>query len=211
MHLEGLEFLEEARSRGRGVVAVTAHLGSFDLCLCASARRLGGLHVVTRSLSNRGLDAVWQGLRGSLGVTLHRPEGSLGELLRALRGGAVVVLLLDQRTPPSWGGAPLPFFGHPAWTTLAPAVLSARTGAPMLPVRCLRDPDGAHRVRLERALEPPGRGRGARLERMAQLNATVERWVREAPESWLWLHDRWRPEGGPPRGAPSGGTNPADL
>jgi KDO2-lipid IV(A) lauroyltransferase len=79
----------------------------------------------------------------------------------------------------------------------------------MLPVCCTRSPDGTHCVRLERALEPPGRRREDWLQRMAELNGTVERWVREAPEAWLWLHDRWRSEA--PRQRPPGGANSADL
>ncbi len=189
---EHREHLDAALALGRGVVLVTAHLAGFDLIACASAHRLPALHVVTRHLHARGLDAWWQTTRASLGVHLHDPVGSMTALLAALRAGGCVAMMLDQRVYVRDGGVTVDFFGRGAETSLAPVVLAARAHCPLVPTRFVRDADGRNRVVFEAPIAPPPGRRDAWIALTQSLTARVEAWIRAAPEQWLWLHDRWR-------------------
>lgn len=187
IRVEGFEEYRRVRDQGRGVVAVTAHLGNWDVLACSQALAGVPLSVVTKELGAPGLSRLWMERRRDAGVTLVPAHGSALAILRALRRGEVVGLVVDQRTPAAEGGALVPFFGRPAWTTLAPHVLAARTGAALLPVWSTRRPDGSHLVRIgpEIPLAPTPEAT------MTAINATVERWIRWHPDQWLWHHRRW--------------------
>lgn len=194
VRVENVERFDRALARGHGVIVVTAHYGNWDAMACSQARRAGVLHVVTKRLSMKAIDRFWQAHRGRFGVRLHDEVGSVRAVLGALRRNETVALVVDQDTPPSRGGAFVPFLGCPCATTTAPALLAARTKAALVPVRCDRDSDGTLRVVVEDEIDPvrDSRGKVDVVATTARINAEVERWVRARPELWLWLHRRWK-------------------
>jgi KDO2-lipid IV(A) lauroyltransferase len=111
-----------------------------------------------------------------------------------LHAGGVVALLIDQAPTRSGGVVTLPFLGRAAKHDLAPALLAARARAPLLVMAGHRDLQGRHRLELLDALDPEElRGGRAAAERTTRrASEAVERFVREHPEQWLWLHRRWK-------------------
>jgi len=129
-------------------------------------------------------------------------KGSSGAALRLLRRGETLAVVIDQNMRPS-RGVFVDFFGEPACTTPAAAVLALRTGAPLLAVFPVRGPDGTHRVWVEGPFAPPPgtRGRSAVKALTQEVTRAVERAVRAHPDHWFWVHRRWKtrpPEGLPP-------------
>ena len=187
----GDEHYQAARRAGRGVIVVTGHVGNWDLCACSQAAAGEPLHVVTKTLSARGLSRYWMQRRSALGVVLHAAAGSLGALVAALRRGEVVGLVVDQRADA--GGIECELLGAPARTSVAAATLALRTGAALVPAFLTREPDGTHTLRIEPAIQidasVPSRVAIARATRAC--NAALERSIVRAPEQWLWLHRRW--------------------
>jgi KDO2-lipid IV(A) lauroyltransferase len=159
------------------------------------------LHVVTRELKGGGLNRAWMSARARAGITLHPVSGSAGALLRALRAGGVVAFVIDQHVPGRWGVG-VPFFGRLASTVDAPAILAARTGAPVLPAFLFREGFEHHRLVIgDRIPLPGGRGRDATIDATARFSHAVEEVVRAHPEQWIWMHRRWKlAEGLPARG-----------
>jgi KDO2-lipid IV(A) lauroyltransferase len=189
--------LSRAVALGRGVIVATAHTGNWDLTACGAARwlsREAALTVVTKRLSWKGLDRYWQRLRAERGVVLVDAEGAASAVREALGAGGVVALLVDQAPERASGVATLPFLGRPAKHDLAPALLAARARVPILVMLGKRERDGRHRVELLASIAPAElRGGRPALERAtARIAAAVERFVREQPEQWLWLHRRWK-------------------
>ena len=88
----------------------------------------------------------------------------------------------------------VPFFGRQASTSRSMAVLALRTGAPVVPIFTRREPDGSHLVTVQAPIESPGDGGGQRavIELTARYTAAIEAAIRETPEQWLWMHERWR-------------------
>lgn len=190
---EGLEHLERARAAGRGVIAVTAHFGSFDLLACAEALRGLPIHAVSRSQHQPGVNRYWMQVRRRTGLGLLPAARSVWRIGRLLKKGEIVALVIDQHMPPG-RGIPVPFFGRPASTTTAPAALALASGAPLLPVSIERLPAGRHRVRIEPPVPVhPGEDRPAEIERITRaLNAWLEQRIRQRPDHWLWIHRRWK-------------------
>jgi Kdo2-lipid IVA lauroyltransferase/acyltransferase len=190
------ERFDAAAAMGRGVVVATAHVGNWDLAACATAswlsRRGGALHVITKRLSWRSLDAYWHGLRAARGVVLLDARGAWGPARAALGAGGAVAMLVDQVPERSSGVATFPFLGEDARHDLAPATLAARAGAPIAVALSHRDEDGAHVLDVVDVLDPPSPRRADIVAATQRVSAAVERFVRAHPEQWLWLHRRWK-------------------
>lgn len=190
--LEGLEHLRRAMDAHGRALVLTAHLGNWELL--AAAHRLTGypLSIVVRPLDSPWLDALADRLRRKAGVELIAKRGALRPVLKALAAGRMVAILLDQNAS-RHESVFVDCFGCPASTSKSLALLAARTGAPVVPIFIRRDGRG-HRVTIHPALPVPAasdRGRAA-VELTARCTATIEAAVREAPEQWLWIHNRWR-------------------
>jgi len=191
--LVGREHFDAARARGRGVIALLPHLGSFELLALVGPALGVDACVVTRPLSNRLIHAELLARRGARGAQILAHRNVAPGLLRALRRGETVAILNDQYTRRS-KGIFSPFFGVRASTSPGPALLALRSGAPVLPLHLVRLSRERHRLVCGAALELPRRGdlRADVEAATARLNAALEALIRAQPEQWIWGHRRFR-------------------
>ena len=180
-------------ARGRGAVVATAHTGNWDLMACAVAEN-ARLWVVSKRLSVRWLDAIWQGIRRRRGVHIVSAAGAVAAARQGIAQGALVAMIIDQAPGRPRGTIEAPFFGQPAWHDLAPALLAARLRRPLFLALGHRCPDGTHEVDVPYYVEPPdGAGRLWAEAVTVELAVALEAYVRAWPAQWLWLHRRWKP------------------
>ena len=126
-------------------------------------------------------------MAGSVTPSLGRGSRSASrQLLRALRSGKVLAMLVDQdiQTDGVW----VPFFGRLAHTPSALADLALRLDAAVVPAFDERLPDGKHRIRFLEPLDLPD----DRVAATAAMTAVIEEQIRRRPEQWVWMHRRWR-------------------
>jgi KDO2-lipid IV(A) lauroyltransferase len=188
---EGMEHLEAAFGMGRGVIAVSGHIGNFELLGAYLALRGYPVTVVAASLYDPRLDALLRQNRTQGGLqVIYRSRATLS-VVRALRQGRVVGLLVDQDTRVP--GVFVRFFGHPAHTPVGPAVLSGRVGAPVVPMAIRRLADDTHLITVEPALSAVNPDCETSIREAAQsYTNALERFIRQAPAQWVWMHDRWK-------------------
>ena len=188
---QGEEHVHAARARGRGVVFLTGHLGNFEL-LGAVMSQMMPIAFVVKPMSNPGATEWISKLRQSAGVDQLPIGAGVRGALRRLRAGGAVAMLADQDARRD--GVFVPFFGHLASTPAGPAWLSLASGAPIVFGTCLRGPDGRYEARIYPPIVPVGRADDARevLELTARHTGMLEAAIRERPESWFWLHKRWK-------------------
>ena len=114
------------------------------------------------------------------------------QILRHLKDGGIVGFVLDQNAIPG-DGVFVPFFGRDASTLSSLAVLARRTGIPVIPVHMFRE-GLRHRI----VVDPPFNVKTIQdrdedvLERTRQYAAWTERVIRQHPDQWMWLHNRWK-------------------
>lgn len=190
---EGLQRFEAAFSEGKGAIVATAHFGNFELLGAFFARRGVPLHAVTKRLSENRLNRFWLARRRAAGLRELPDSGSIREILKVLRRGEVLAMMIDQNMIPR-RAIFAPFFGVQAATTPGPAVLAERTGAPVFFVVLHRREGGGHRVRIEGPIpfERSGDRDADVLAFTTQLNGILEKHVREQPAHWYWVHRRWK-------------------
>lgn len=187
----GWEPLDRALAHGRGAILATGHLGNFELGGALLARRYSLLDVV-KTQRNRLFDGYLDSMRRRRGIATVPMARSAGAVLRHLRQGQVVSLLLDQDAGAR--GLMIDFLGRPASTWPGAARISLRTGCPVVPVAMVRDPAGGHTFRIGTPLHPMRQadnpaGVAAYLQ---EISTAFEAFVREHPEQWFWVHRRWK-------------------
>jgi Kdo2-lipid IVA lauroyltransferase/acyltransferase len=186
----GLEHLDEALAAGRRVILFGGHLGNWEIAALAAGEYGLDIAQIYRAANNPLIDRLIARLRGESGELI--PKGAIASrrAVAALRRGGHVSLLADQKLNE---GIAVPFFGRPAMTAPALALLALRFDCAVLPARVERL-QGAHfRLTLYQPLELPRSGdRDADVAAlMRMVNETLEGWIRERPEQWFWVHSRW--------------------
>ena len=190
VRVDGLTYLESAYGGGKGVVAVSAHLGNFELMGAFLALKGFAVTVVAAPLYDLRLDALLRENRVRSGLEVVTRDRATSAVLRALRKGHVVGLLVDQDT--RGPGIDVPFFGHPAKTPIGPAVLADRVGAPIVPMAIHRLPDDTHLLTVRPPIRPAGRTPEDVEQTTRAYTGELERFIRKAPAQWVWMHDRWK-------------------
>jgi KDO2-lipid IV(A) lauroyltransferase len=188
---EGQAHYLAARAAGRGVIVVTAHMGSFEVGMAALRDvENHGIHVVFRRDRFERFERQRSALRARLGVTEAPVDEGWTVWVRlrdALEGDDAVVLQGD-RVMPGQKGEPVPFLGGTLLLPGGPVKLSLATGAPILPIFSVRTPEGKVKLFIEPAIEAGERAAGgAPHPALLRWAALLERYVKTYPDQWLIL------------------------
>lgn len=204
--VEGADALAAARAEGKGVLLVSGHLGNWELAGAFVAASGVPIEAVARGMENPLFDRYITRTRHDLGMTVIHDADAVRRVPRAMREGKAVAMLVDQGAvglASTW----VPFFGRYAKTPRGPAVFALRLGAPVVFATALRQPNGKYVMYYERIPVQPTGEREADVDRIVMdYTATLERWIRRAPEQYFWHHRRWkhqRPGTPPELGDPS--------
>lgn len=192
--VEGAEAFDAIARAGRPAIVFSGHFANWEIMTPTAARR-APTAVVYRAIGNPRIDALVAALRQAAiggGTGLMQPKGTAAarETLAHLRRGGVVGMLMDQKMN---DGIEARLFGVPAMTAPALAHLALRFRCPVFPTRPLRLGPARYRVVVEPPLPLPDTGdRHADIAALTQaVNDTLERWIRDRPAEWLWLHRRF--------------------
>lgn len=186
--------VERAYAAGRGVLFLTPHLGCFEVTAQALAQRFGDqygpLTVLYRPARQAWLADLMEQSRRRPGLeTAPTTLAGVRQMMRALRRGHSVGLLPDQ-VPPQDMGVWSPFFGRDAYTMTLSARLAYQTGAVVLLIWGERKPWGrGFRIHCRELLAPLQVDVAIATR---QINAEMERLIRECPEQYLWGYARYK-------------------
>jgi Kdo2-lipid IVA lauroyltransferase/acyltransferase len=189
---DGLDSFEEVRSQGRGVLLVSGHLGNWELAGAYIAASGVPFHAIARGQENPLFDRWLTKTRGDVGMRIVHDSQAVRQVPRAIRANHVVGMLVDQGglgLASSW----VPFFGRLAKTPRGPAVFALRLGAPVVFTCAIRQPSGRYRMIFQPVAVTSTGDRDADIDAIVRAyTATLEQWVRRAPEQYFWHHRRWK-------------------
>ena len=189
----GVENVRAARAKGKGVFILTGHFGNWEWASQAAYKIVGQAALVARPIDWPPADRLVNFWRTKSGHKTVPKAGSARTLLRALKQGRVVALLLDQNV--DWyDGEWVDFFGRPACSNKGLALLARATGTPVVPFHSVRAKDGKLDVYF-----------GEEVPLVKTDDKTMDIWnntqnytrvlediIRQNPEQWFWLHQRWK-------------------
>ena len=194
VRITGEEHLLSALKNPKGAVIISGHMGNWEMGFLFTSLYAGTPLVgVARPLGSRLLNRWVRDLRTRFGNIILDKAGALRDMVRMLRRGKVLGLLIDQGTRRS-EGVEVTFFGHTVTATPVAALLARRYDCPVLPFFCIREADD----RLTVTAQPPLRLRKTddpRADLVANtqiMTHAIEAAIRKYPDQWFWFHKRWK-------------------
>lgn len=191
--IEGLNHLNSALEKGRGVMLLTQHLGNGDWATVGLS--LSGIKVliISKKFGWEWANDLWFSLRESFGTQFVEDRNTSLKILKALKKNQIVVYMLDQFMGPPIG-VKTKFFGYETGTPAGLAVLTRRSKCEVVPVYTIRETDGTTLVRFSEAVPfVESTDPDKTVQDMTQVYCDkIESYVRQFPEQWMWVHRRWK-------------------
>lgn len=169
---------------GQGVIFFCGHQTNWEILFLEGTKRMPGV-AIGRPIKNHHLYQWIMNLREKFGGKIIPPKSAYKESFRALKAGKFVGIVGDQGMPDS--GFSCPFLGREAQTSPLPALLSSRTGCPVI-VATTRREFGKYTIHYSEPILPTEDPH----EQMRQILAVFENSIKERPHEWLWIHNRWK-------------------
>jgi Kdo2-lipid IVA lauroyltransferase/acyltransferase len=191
--IEGLDNYMEACKEGKGVLIFSAHFGNWEVGNAALAIMTRPFVFVYRVFDSPLLENAITGVRASYGNISLSKENAMRPMIRLLKKGAVINILIDQNV--AWyEGVFVDFFGRKACTTPGLALLALHTKAPVLPVFTRHLPNGKYLMEIGKKVEIVNSGNRDADVLINTQNFTkiIEDKIRQYPAQWLWFHQRWK-------------------
>ena len=192
LKVKGLEHLEAARSLGKGVLAVSCHMGSYEVVAAIWSATLAPVSFFAEEVEPRALFEWYRDTRARLGISvLTLDMGGIRKVLQALREQEMVITAIDRDITET--GYLMPFFGKLAPIPLGPASIALRLGTPLLPVCVYRLPDDTYMAEAAPHIfaKSTGNPRADQVRATQQLLRQIERFIQQHPEQWHVPHRIW--------------------
>lgn len=189
---EGFEHLEAAHAQGKGVIVASPHIGNWTVlarAVIARGYKFGGLMRPSAIPAVRNHFARELGKVGINPTNTPLPPGGFKTMTDGLAQGNVLMLVADRRS----NDYLIDFMGKPAWTAHGVATTHLRSGAPIVTAYAVREKDH-HRLVFQPAIvhQPTDDKQADTIAILTEVNNRFSKVIRQHPEQWLWLHERWR-------------------
>lgn len=192
LKVQGLEYLEQARAVGKGVLVVSCHMGSYEVCAAIWAATVAPVSFFAEELEPQELFQWYRDTRARLGISvLTLDYGGIRKVLDALREQEIVITAIDRDITGT--GYLMPFFGKLAPIPLGPAAIALRLGTPLFPVCVYRLPDDTYMAEGAPLViaKSTGNPRADQVRATQELLRSIERFIQQHPEQWHVPHKIW--------------------
>ncbi|MBC8527516.1 MAG: lysophospholipid acyltransferase family protein [Candidatus Cloacimonetes bacterium] len=188
----GLENIDIALSYGKGLILLTGHFGNWELGGQIIAQYTNKLYAVARKQRNSYFNNFINNIRTSNKAHIIPQKYAFRGIVKAVKNNNIILILGDQNAGKH--GIFVDFFGKPASTYPGTAKIALKFGCPIIFSACLRQPNGKNRLYIEKPIflkqkESPD----IDVKNYTQeLTSLLEKWIRQYPSQWFWLHRRWK-------------------
>ncbi|MCU0416888.1 MAG: lysophospholipid acyltransferase family protein [Cytophagaceae bacterium] len=193
--VKGKEHLDAAFAKGKGVLALTGHYGAFEFLGPYIGLNYPFIAMGTK-LKDPKLDSLIVKHRSRNNVEyIYRGENTM-KLLRALKQGMVVPILIDQDTKVK--SRFVEFMGIPAATPIGAVTLALKTGAAVVPMYTFLDENNKQSFNIlpEIPMTITGDDEVDFVVNTKKMNESLEQFIYKDPSQWVWMHERWKTKPG---------------
>lgn len=191
--VEGEEHMRDYLDKYGGGVVIASHIGCFELIPGICAKIGYKVAVVGRQLYDPRVDEILVKQRESLGMVVVPSDASPRRLIRLIKDGYFVGILMDTNTK-SVDGRPAEFFGLETRTISGPIALSLMLKKPPLPMAIYREDRNRFVLKIHPPIEHEITGDKERdlKNGLRAANRAIERLIFDHPEEWIWFHPKFR-------------------
>lgn len=196
LEVHGYENFEKANAKGKGIIFLTSHLGAFDLQITVMALRGLNPNIIGTPLKDARLnDLLWEYRNKHGAIAIERGKETF-RLIKVLKSAGSVALLIDQDTKVK--SRFVNFFGMPAATPVGATVLAMKTGASVVPTYVYLGDDWKQHMHIlpEVSIQLTGDDETDMVYNTQALTNLTEQHIRNHPEQWVWMHERWKTKKG---------------
>lgn len=194
--VEGKEYADRAKAKGKGLIYFTGHIGAFELMI--SAMGLNGMPfmVIGTELKDERLNDIVVRFRAKHGSEPIQRGKETFKLIKALKSGGAVGMLIDQDTRVK--SRFVNFFGMPASTPVGAVLMAMKTGAAVVPAFIHLGEDNLQHMILypEVPMVDTGNEENDLITNTQTLTTILEAAIRRNPAQWVWMHERWKTKPG---------------
>ncbi len=192
VEFEGTEHFDEALRRGKGVVVVAGHFGSWELMGAATSQKGYPVDFLVGEQHNILVDGLMNDYRRSVGIGIIKMGAAAKGVLRALKDNRFVAMLSDQDAGSD--GTVVEFFNRPASTPKGPAAFALKMDAPIIMAFIIRNNHGRQRIIIEKPIYGETTSdKEDDIRRLTQAyTRMLEEYIRRYPDHWFWPHRRWK-------------------
>ncbi|MGB9664696.1 MAG: lysophospholipid acyltransferase family protein [Ignavibacteria bacterium] len=192
LQIKNSEIIQEALSLNKGLIFVSAHFGNWEILALSAALRLKTqFSIVTKPLRNPYVDNFINEWRTKFGNKVVPLGLSVKNIFKELLEKKIIALLADQRA--SQNSLELKFFNKTTHVYEGPAVMSIKTGAPLIFAIAIRQNDYSYIVELKEIKQSDIKNEQEKIKVITEKYiAYLEDYIRIYPDQWLWFHNRWK-------------------
>lgn len=187
------DIIKKKYEEGNGVILLSAHFGNWEYIAASVSARLNiPFHVVVKPQRNPYVNNWMNSIRTKW-VNKIIPLGiSIRQVYKELKNRNIVAMVADQRGPSD--GIRIKFFNINTAVYAGPAILAIKTGAPIIYGLTVRQPDYSYKIILEEInLENLPLVEEDKIIEITQRHSSfLEKFIKQYPEQWLWMHKRWK-------------------
>lgn len=189
--VENMHYFAEVFSEGKGVIAVTAHLGNWELAGAAVALLGYPVWAVALPHKDKKVNDFFNSQRASKGITVIPLGKAVRRCLSLLADNKLIALVGDRDFTEK--GAVVEFFGRPSFFPVGPAAFHFRTGAAIVPAFMLRNENGGFTLKVERPIRSDSGENRAEdtVNLINRYKAIIEDYVRKYPDQWYMFQRFW--------------------
>jgi Kdo2-lipid IVA lauroyltransferase/acyltransferase len=187
------ELIVEKFKEGRGVILLSSHYGNWEFLAISVAMQIQlPFSVIVKPLRNPLVYEWMNNARTKFGNEVVPLGISIRKTYQTLKEKKIVAMVADQRGPAE--GVKVDFFGKKVSVYTGPAALAIKTGAPLICGIAVRDKDYNYKVGLVEISQQnlPDNEEEKIMEISRKYTSYLEKVIRENPEQWLWMHNRWK-------------------
>jgi len=187
------ELIIEKFREGKGLILLSSHFGNWEFGAISIAMQVHlPFSVIVKPLRNPLVYEWMNNFRTKFGNEVVPLGISIRKTYQTLKQKKVVAMVADQRGPRE--GVKVEFFGRKVSVYTGPAALALKTGAPLICGIAVRQKDYKYKMDLIEISQQnlPAGEEEKILEISQRYTSYLEKVIRENPEQWLWMHNRWK-------------------
>lgn len=189
--IKGLENLQMAKKEGKGVIILSSHLGNWEIMAKALILKGYPLTIMVRRQRNKLVEELIEQQRNESKVKTIPHTIAPKEILRLLKNNEIIGMIADQDGGKK--GVFVNFFDRPASTATGPVVFAIRSGTALIPLFDIRQKDNHHQIIIETPYQliTTSDIKKDIVDNTEILTKKLESYIRQYPDQWFWLHNRW--------------------